>query len=81
MGVMVFLSNNKVNWVSEHSLMVGGVQEEPKVNKSPRSWTGRILILDMLVLFFNWDVRPTEGIRRETAFDKGWIMMGKEEQM
>lgn len=51
--------------------MVGGVQEEPKVNKSPQSWTGRILILDMLVLFFNWHVRPTEGIRRETAFDKG----------
>lgn len=59
MGVMVFLSNNKVNWVSEHSLMVGGVQEEPKVNKSPRSWTERILILDILVLFFSWDVRPT----------------------
>lgn len=70
MGVMVFLSK-KVKWVSEHSLMMGGVQEEPKVNKSPQSWMERILILDILVLFFSWDVRPTEGIRRETAFDKG----------
>lgn len=43
---------------------------------------GKVLILEMLVLFFSWDVRLKERIRRETAFDKGWVvMLGKEEQM